>query len=454
MNLSTFLKLELKNFLGERAVVIAVLCLVLAGGYAMFHGKNVIEKQQTIIAQIPEMEAEHFAKQLELNKDDLGNALYYLQFGTIHQPTTWAAFSIGQRDVNPYNIKVKMLTLEGQIYDSEISNPTNLLYGNFDFAFVIIFLFPLVIIAFCHNLISAEQESGIWNLLRSQPVSPAEIIALRLLIRFVTVLLIAFSLTTASCFYLKSAFDVRFIYAVLITFSYLAFWFALTAFVISFGKSTTFNALSLLGTWIFLTILAPALLNLVISTTLPVSESFEVTIKQREGYHEKWDKPKAETMQKFYGKYPQFKDIPIPEDKFSWGWYYAMNELGDEDSADSTAKYTAKLQTRDFWTNSVGLFLPTVNSQSAFNNLTKNDLQSHLDYLKSVRNYHAKIREHFYPFIFRNAKIADINWKNLPKHEFTGENQPAKFPNMIFSVLLTAILFGSLAWRNLGVKLK
>lgn len=450
MNLQTFLQLELKNFLSDKAIIIAIVFLLISGGYAIFHGKKVIEKQQSIIAQIPEFQADHFKKQYELNKDDVGNLLYYLQHSTIHELSSWAAFSIGQRDVNPFNVKVTMLTLEGQIYNSEMSNPKNLLYGNFDLAFVIVFLFPLLIIAFCYNLISAEQETGVWNLLRSQPVSITKIIGWRLLIRFVTVLLLAFSLITAGCVLLQSAFDVRFVYALLITFSYLAFWFALTAFVVALQKSSTFNALSLLGVWIFLTILAPALLNLAISTALPVSESFELTVKQREGYHQKWDKAKAETMQKFYIKYPQYKEFPIPEDKFSWGWYYAAQLMGDIESANSTESYTEKLQKRDDWANKIALLLPTVNAQLSFNRLSQNDLQSHLDYLESVRDHHKRVREYFYPFIFRNAKTDEVDWQNLPKHRFSNENLSQNLPKTFWFLFALAIVFGIAAWRKLN----
>ena len=448
MNLPIFIKLELKNFLSGKAVIAAVLFILLAGIYGVFHGKTVLDKQAEIIGQIPQFQAEHFKKQLELNKADFGNALYYLKHSTIHEPSGWAAFSIGQRDVNPFNVNVTMLTLEGQLYDSEMSNPKNLLYGNFDLAFVFVFLFPLLIISFCHNLISAEQESGTWNLLCSQPVSIGKIIGWRLLIRFVFVLLIAFGLIAASCFYLESAFDMRFIYAVLIAFIYLGFWFALAGFIISLQKSSTFNALSLLGVWIFLTILAPALLNLAISTALPVSESFELTVKQREGYHQKWDQKKSETMEKFYAIYPQYRDFPIPEDKFSWGWYYAAQLMGDLESRGETENYIKKLELRDYWTNKFALFLPTVNTQMAFNRLSQNDLQSHLDYLESVRKFHAKMREHFYPFIFRNAKVEEVDWKNLPQHEFDNESRNVNFPAPILGIAALSFMLLIFAGRR------
>lgn len=452
MNLTTFLRLELKNFLGSRAALAALVCLLAAGGYSIFYGKTVLEKQRAVIAQIPSLHADHLEKQFALNKGDLGNLIYYLQFPTIHEPSSWSAFSIGQRDVNPYNVKVRMLALEGQLYDSEISNPTNLLSGNFDLAFVLVFLFPLVIIGFCHNLISAERENGIWHLLGSQPVSMTKIIALRLFLRFAVIFLFALGLLAASAFILESAFDVRFLYACLIVFAYFTFWFSASALVISLQKSSTFNALSLLGIWIFLTILLPALLNLLISTAFPVSESFDVTVRQREGYHQKWDRTKAETMSKFYEKYPQYREFPIAEDKFSWGWYYAMQNAGDEESADAAARYMEKLRRRDSLTNYAALFLPTVNTQLSFNTLAKNDLQSHLAYLGSVREHHRRIREFFYPLIFRSAKIEEVNWQETPKHEFKSETRKQDFPVSVVPGLIFSLFLGALAWRNLAVK--
>ncbi|NJM53620.1 MAG: hypothetical protein HC846_09655 [Blastocatellia bacterium] len=49
-------------------------------------------------------------------------------------------------------------------------------------------------------------------------------------------------------------------------------------------------------------------------------------------------------MQKFYEIYPEYKSVVIPEDKFSWGWYYAAQLMGDIESAKSTESYTQKLQ--------------------------------------------------------------------------------------------------------------
>jgi ABC-2 type transport system permease protein len=45
-----------------------------------------------------------------------------------------------------------------QLFENELPNPVNLLAGNFDLAFVLIYLFPLLLIVFCYGLFSAERE--------------------------------------------------------------------------------------------------------------------------------------------------------------------------------------------------------------------------------------------------------------------------------------------------------
>lgn len=450
MNTKTFLKLELKNFLSNRAAALAFLCIFLAGAYGTFYGGNVIEKQRRVIAELPALQAEHTEKMLGYKSGaEIADLLYYLTFNTADAPSDWAGFSIGQRDVNPFNVKVRMLALEGQIYDSEMTNPTNLLFGNFDLSFVIVFLFPLLIIAFTHNLISAEQETGTWNLLRAQPVSLLRIVGWRLALRFAAVFAAALVMLAAGCLVLGAAFDARFAAAIFTTLVYFAFWFGVSAFVISFGRGSTFNALALVGIWIFLVLLAPALLSSIVSTRFPVSESMETSVRQREGYHEKWDRPKSETMNRFYRKYPEFADVPIHEDKFSWGWYYAMQQMGDEDAAAASESYRAKLKRRSRFTARAAWFLPTVAAQMRFSEIAQTDLESHLRYLDSVRNFHERIRTHFYPHIFRDAKVADVDLRLAPQHEFDNKKTVTLLTSQIFTVLFAVLIFNGLAWANL-----
>jgi len=79
--------------------------------------------------------------------------------------------SLGQRDLQPFNLKVRLLALQGQLYDSDVTNPLLAAFGSFDLAFVIVFIVPLFVIALTHNVWSAERELGTWSLIQSQPAS-------------------------------------------------------------------------------------------------------------------------------------------------------------------------------------------------------------------------------------------------------------------------------------------
>src|SRR6266508_4576303 len=86
-------------------------------------------------------------------------------------PAPLAALAVGQSDLYPYYFKVTSQSKQTFTANDEIENPTNLLAGRFDLAFVIIYLYPLLILALSYNLISAEREQGTLAMLMSQPVS-------------------------------------------------------------------------------------------------------------------------------------------------------------------------------------------------------------------------------------------------------------------------------------------
>lgn len=422
----------------------------------MFYGEDVIDKQRKVISDLPQIQAAHVRQNLAAHPAfGLGDVLYYLELQTAHTPSAWAGFALGQRDVNSYNVKVRMLTLEGQLYDAELNNPMTLLFGNLDVAFVIVLLFPLIIIAFTYNVLSAEQETGIWNLIRSQPFSTVKILCLKFFVRFMAITLTAGALLAASCFYLRVNFDWRILAVAEVIFVYLLFWFAVSLLVVSFGRSSNFNALALLGVWIFLIILAPAVANIVLSTALPVPEALKTTVEQREGYHEKWDQPKIATMNRFYERYPEYSQFPIPPDKFSWGWYYAMNEMGDEDSAASSQKLIEKLRARELWTKRIAVFLPSVNAQIGLNRIAETDLDSHIAYLEWVRIYHERIRRYFYPYIFRESPIEVVPWQSLPAElpNYLYAREPTQnfLSKEIVSLFLLTVLIYAVAWQNISV---
>lgn len=410
--------LETKNFLLGKTVLIGVIALLLFGCYGFYHGSQVIERQQQTIGSVPAVQKHHLREIVEHGTGKpVGTTAYYPFFYTSNPASPWASFSIGQRDVNPFSLKVKMLAIEGQLYDSELTNPLTLLVGNLDASFVFIFLFPLLIIAFTYNAISEEQENGVWRIVRTTTQNIRAAIAGKLLIRFGIMLAATLVLFALAVAWLGLPLRVPTFQLLTILLLYVLFWYMLSVLVISLGKSSAFNATTLVCLWIFLCILFPGVANIAVNRTNPVPEAAETVIRQREGYHAKWDEPKQPTMEKFYAVYPQYRKYPIPDDRYSPGWYYAMQFSGDLESAYSSEKLFEKLGQRQTLAERIGGFNPVVAAQQSLNKVANTDLTSHIRYLQSVKAHHRHIREYFYPFIFENTPTESIDWAGYPAYQ-------------------------------------
>lgn len=452
MNQGIYL-LEFKLFFRNKTAWAGILILLISGFAGIYFGKKFIERQQVVIEKAAILQQENTATNVKYFGKELGLLLYHNKFSVAHVPDNWAAFANGQRDLNPYLISVTMLGLEGQLYDTDLLNPTTLLLGNMDLAFVFIFLFPLVIIAFTYNLLSGEKESGIWGLLASQSAAPLQVLWRRFAVRIITVFAVAVLLMMAACSYLHLAADLHLLLVLTMLCLYLGFWFALCFWIISKNRSSNFNAMGLIAFWVLLNVIFPALLNVWLTQKYPVPEALEALVQQREGYHEKWDMDKSITMDSFFKHYPQLKKYPFPQEQsFSWYWYYAMQQNGDDQAAQSLSAMSRKLEQRDRFTKITSLILPGIQTQLILNQLAGSDLQNHLEFQMAVRKHHEKLRLYFYPAIFQEKPTEVVDWTQFKLEYYKGHATGGIWQGML-SVTILTLLFSLLAISNLRKKI-
>ena len=130
--------------------------------------------------------------------------------------------------------------------------------------------------------------------------------------------------------------------------------------IVCFKKASGFNALLLLSVWLVLLVLLPAGVNAYIATKYPFPEAMSTAIAQRDGYHVKWDTDKRETIEKFYQHYPQFERYGYPTEGFNWLWYYAMQQMGDDDSQDEQTALADKIRARELNSVLISSFIPNL----------------------------------------------------------------------------------------------
>jgi ABC-2 type transport system permease protein len=382
----------------------------------------------------------------------MGLLLYYLKFSLVNNTLPINALSIGQRDVNPSIQSLTIRGLEAQKYDADLNNPTNLLLGNIDFSFVLIFLFPLLIIAFTYNIISEEKESGTWRIVLIQSRSPFLFILQLFSVRLLVVLLVLVVTLFAAVIFLQIPLDAVFWAYLITSILYVLCWFGVCFWVTSLHKSSNFNAVLLLSIWIFLIIILPASINNYLVNKYPTPEALETTLKQRKGYHEKWDMDKQATVDKFYKHYPQYSKFKMPEGDFNWLWYYAMQQMGDDESMKQSTELREKLQKRNEISANIAQFIPTIHLQIQLNELAKSGLQNQLLFLDEMNKFHERNRLYFYPKIFSESPVNAENWDKFKVQTFK-DKSTINYPKIFLPLLAFILLFGGLAWANFKDKI-
>ena len=307
-------------------------------------------------------------------------------------------------------------------------------------------MFPLLIIAFTYNLLSEEKENGTWKMIRISARSRAKFLLSKLSVRAIVVLMLMSFLTLLASLVLNIPIDASLMVYYILGVLYILFWFTLSFWLMTLDLSSGFNALAQLSIWLFLVVLLPSIVNSAITNTYPIPEAFATMIKQRDGYHEKWDEAKRPTLEKFYANYPQFEKYGFPSEQgFNWLWYYAMQYAGDEESQIESAAMMDKIVKREQLSRGISSFFPPMHSLLAFNQLAETSLQNHISFLDYTNKFHEDIRLYFYPKIFDNKGIDQVDWSQFRPAYFKAEQKPVNWLVVLGPLLGCIILYAGLS---------
>ena len=400
----------------SRFAMAAVACLALLASVAVASGLAAIARQTAAIEQVRALSA---AEQAEVARwaaaeGDAGTAAYYSMQATWDPPEPLAFAAIGFRDVIPYTLRVRALGLEAQLYESEQVNPELALAGRFDFAFVLVYLAPLFVIALFHDLVSGEREAGRLRALQALPAGGVGLWRRRGVLRlallwaaiglpFVVGAVVAgVSVGTASI-------------VLAIALAYLLFWVALAALVGRWRGGSVANAATLAAVWLILTLVVPAGALVAINAANPVRQGVELTLAQREQVHGAWERPRAETMRRFLAANPHWANTPPLGEAFHYKWYFAFHDNADRAVARQSAQYRAGLVARDRAAGWLGAVVPPVGVQMLLARLAGTDVQAQLEYQAQVRAYHRRLRHYFYDYIFPDRRFDTNDYAAIPR---------------------------------------
>lgn len=421
----------------SRLCLSALVLLALLSAVSLWSGAREAARQQADIARLAplqEQDVQAVARRFAQG-GDAGYAAYYTFYGTQDPPSGAAFLALGLRDVAPYVLRVRSLGLQAQLYEGETFNPELALAGRFDFAFVLIYLAPLFIIALLHDLVSGERQAGRLRMLLAMPGAGTRLWLRRAGLRtLLAIAAMALPLLLAAAVLPIGPAALAGVLAVLV--AYAAFWCAVCVLVAARPWSSTAHATALMGCWVVLTLVLPTLAQMAITRGIPVDQGVDLMLAQRQKVHGAWDEPRDATMHKFFQTHPQWKDTaPLPV-KFHWKWYYAFQQLGDESVAPAVAAYRDGLARRQGWTERLGWLLPGVAAQTALHRLAHTDLPAQMRYQERIETFHREMREFYYPYVFNERPFGPDDFAKRPRFQ-------AQVPALAWPL---AALLAGLAW--------
>ncbi|ABG42275.1 conserved hypothetical protein [Paraglaciecola sp. T6c] len=413
---------EWRFMLRQKYLLVLLGCAILISGFSVQSGLNEIEQQQQTIERLTAADAAD-RTDAQHKHDEIGMLAYYTFHLTYSAPSNLAFAALGERDIYPWKHRIKMLAIEGQIYESDTQNAELTQAGKIDFLFVISALSPLIIILLFHDLFANERSSGRHDLLVTTAKSPWALWGARGAIRFIAIflcLMLPFYVGTWVSGSSLAAIGLVSFYC----FIYLAFWALLSVYWGRNASSAPKVASGLIGIWVLFAFITPILGDLSINKLVHSPKGGDIVFTQREAVNDAWDLPKEVTMDAFTATYPEWKDHVAMQSMFEWKWYYAFQQVGDQIAAPMSQEYRAAAKKKYELAGYASLLSPPLLLQRMLTRLAKTDAVAAFKYEQHLRDFHQELRLYHYPFLFAQGEFDKGELDNMPNFEkFVTEQQ-------------------------------
>ncbi|MCY4040221.1 MAG: DUF3526 domain-containing protein [Gammaproteobacteria bacterium] len=409
---------ELQFLAKDRAVLLWLGIALLVTGLSVLLGLREVASERAIISELIDIDRAEREAQRELHRD-WGSTAYYTFHLTYDAPSDFAFAALGMRDTSPWKHSIRALALEGQIYETDADNPDFALIGRFDFAFVAAMLAPLLLILLLHDVRSRERAAGRYELLSAVAASPGSPWLVRAALRAVALALCLIVPLVAGGM-LADAGASELVLASLIVALHIGFWWGVCALVDRFCWSSPVNLTALIGAWLALAVIAPAVMRSAVESATRLPDGGELMLVQREAVNDAWDLPKSATMEAFVERHPQWAAYTEVSQPFEWKWYYAFQQVGDQTVEPLSHAYREGRIRRDELAAKLAWFSPPTLVTRILQDIAGTSMKDSLDYEQRVRDFHAVLRDYYYPRLFRDEAFTDESlgerpeWSTLP----------------------------------------
>lgn len=421
-SMASHMKHELILLLKQRSVLLLLLISVALTSLSLLNGWQNISHMRAQISHAQLEEQRQRERQLvayaDQGKIDAGEVGYYVFHYVYQHPSEWSFIALGNRLVTPYVQRIRLLGLQGQLYDGESHHPEYVMLGSFDYAFWLVFFSPLLCIALMHDLKASEFEAQRLKLLASLVKNPFIFWARRIFIRWVLIFM-TLIIPLAIFSILKNLTLPSLIVIITTTCLYTLFW-TMVCIMVSLrarALNASLNAILLASAWLLVCVILPNLSQLWLNDRYPAQDGSQIALQHRQLVHGAWDLEKTDTLNPFYEIYPQWQHTPPVTGRFHWKWYYAFQHMADVRLTSNVMAREHALLQRHQATISLGLILPSIWVQRSLEDIAQSNIIHLLNHRQQITEFHNRLRHFLYPYLFEEKALTSQEFGHMPAFE-------------------------------------
>jgi ABC-2 type transport system permease protein len=449
---------EIKLLLRSNWLVVLFISIFLLVAFAISNGKNSQTKRLDDIVKMEEkLQQKDSVMLATLEKIEQGKKLDmpYWQLPSepmtvgyrnprlaIMQPEKLSFIAIGQSDMYTH---FKSPTVYGNNFAldyAEMVNPVQLLFGNFDLAFVIIYILPLLIIAFSFNVLSKEKELGTLRLIGAQPISVLKWLLQKMCIRFIVFSIITlFSLKLLILIFSPSAFnDLGLLLSFfLIVVGYILFWFIVSVIVNLLVNDSSKNAFSLIAVWLLIVLIIPATINQIGNTLYPTPSRLKMINEIRLIKKENEEK-QNEIMDDYLKTHPELVQENEKEKFGFWHNYFASEKAMEAKIKPLLAKYDLQINKQQKLIAFFEYISPAILLQQSLNNIAGTSSEHYNDFKKQVFEFSNDWRNYLVPMLFKGEKFKKSNYDEMPNFIYKNRIENKVWRNLLVILIVSTIV--------------
>jgi len=413
----------------DRSLMLVVVLFGLMCVYAIGRGSAWVHERRAELAPLPDSGRQSLHNLRErLANDDEGvpNPSAAHVAGGVSQtliapPGPLAEFSIGRADVAPDRTEVSLMRSAHALDDAptDLANPTHLLLGVFDLAFVLIYLYPLVILAVSFDLLAGERDQGTLALVRSQPVALWKFLAAKIVCRFALLIGLLVFIFVVSL--IKTGDGSRSLMWLILSITYGAFWFSLALAVNASDRSAAWNAVFLIGVWVLLVLVAPGVIPTLAAAIDPTPSRVELVTAERSAKPD-LQKDGAERLDQFYRDHPEL--LPAEAKRVQVVRAARILVLQREQHAKLQPladRFDEQLRRQQAFIARWRYLSPALLMREVFADVAGTGSERMREVRRQFRVFREEWESFFAPHVFRQHPMAVADYDAMPSFEFDEE---------------------------------